>query len=70
VKAYSVERFKITNYFTWNMRIEMLLKRNGLFSMVDGLDPNPTNTNHVTLHAWFLCDNKTWSYIFQHHGNV
>ncbi len=63
MRAYFVERFKIINYFTWNMRVEMFLKRSDLFFMAYGLDPNPRNTNHVALCGWSLWDNKTWSYF-------
>ncbi len=38
MKAYSIERFKSTNYLTWNMKVEMFLKRINISSMVDGLN--------------------------------
>lgn len=59
MKAYFIERFKSTNYLTWNMKVEMFLKRNDISSMVDGLNPNPRNIDHVALHAWTLHDDKT-----------
>jgi hypothetical protein len=70
MRAYSIERFKNTNYFTWNTRIEMFFRRNDLFSLVDGLDPNLGNTYHVALHAWSLHDDKTWLNILLHCGDV
>jgi hypothetical protein len=58
LKAYSIERFKSTNYFTWNMKVKMLLKKNDISSMVDGLNPNLGNIDLVSLHAWTLHDDK------------
>lgn len=60
MKAYSIERFKNTNYLTWNMKVEMFLKRNDISSMVDGLNPNPGNIDRVAFHAWTLHDDKAW----------
>lgn len=68
--TYSIERFKNTNYFTWNIRIEMFFKKNELFSLVDGLDHNLGNTYLVALHAWSLHYGKTWLNILLHCGNV
>jgi len=58
MKTYSIERFKSTNYLTWNMKVEMFLKRNEISSMVDGLNPNLGNIDLVALHAWTLHDDK------------
>jgi hypothetical protein len=58
LKAYSIERFKSTNYLTWNMKVKMLLKKNDISSMVDGLNPNLGNIDLVSLHAWTLHDDK------------
>jgi hypothetical protein len=60
MKAYAIERFKSTNYLTWNMKVEMFLKWNDISSMVDGLNPNPRNIDLVALHAWTLHDDKAW----------
>jgi hypothetical protein len=58
LKAYSIERFKSTNYLTWNMKVKMILKKNDISSMVDGLNPNLGNIDLVSLHAWTLHDDK------------
>lgn len=70
MRAYSIERFKNTNYFTWNTIIEMFFRRNYLFSLVDGLDPNLGNTYLVALHALFLRNYKTWLNTLLHCGDV
>ncbi len=70
MRVYSIERFKNTNYFTWNTRIEMFFRRNDSFSLVDGLDPNLGNTYLVALHLLSLHNDKTWLNILLHCGDV
>jgi hypothetical protein len=40
-KAYLVEKLTSTNYSIWNVKLEMLLRLNQAFSVVDGSEPNP-----------------------------
>jgi len=67
-QAYSIPPLTASNYSTWSIKIEMLLIRSELWSVVDGTEATPASSNVASLEAWQLKDAKARSDILLHYG--
>lgn len=67
-RAYSIPSLNASNYASWSIKIEMLLIRSELWSVVDGSEPSPPSSNVADLTVWQLKDSKARSDILLHCG--
>lgn len=67
-RTYSIAPLSATNYLSWSIKLEMLLIRSELWSVVDGSEGAPTDTNIDALAAWKSRDSKARSEILLHCG--
>lgn len=67
-QAYSIPSLNASNYASWSIKIEMLLIRSELWSVVDGSEPSPPSSNVADLTVWQLKDSKARSDILLHCG--
>lgn len=67
-RAYSIPPLTASNYSTWSIKVEMLLIRSELWSVVDGTEAVPPSSDVVGLAAWQLKDAKARSHILLHCG--
>jgi len=57
-RTYTIAPLYATNYSTWSIKLEMLLIRFKIWSVVDGLEVFLAATDVTTLAAWKLKDSK------------
>lgn len=67
-RAYVIPPLTSTNYASWSIMIEMLLIRSELWSVVDGSEASPVESDVADLTAWKLKDSKARSDILLHCG--
>lgn len=68
-RTYTVAPLFATNYSTWSIKIEMLLIRSQIRSVVDGTEIAPAVSEVAGLAAWKLKDVKARSDILLHCGD-
>lgn len=57
-RAYNILPLSALNYASWSIKIEMLLIRSELWSIVDNTEPAPHSSDVAGLAAWRLKDSK------------
>lgn len=67
-RAYSIPLLTAANYSTWSIKIEMLLIRSELWTVVNGTEVTPPESDVARLAAWRLKDSKARSDILLHCG--
>lgn len=67
-RAYSIPPLTAKNYSTWSIKIEMLLIRSELWSVVDGSEVCPPASEAEGYANWTLKDSKARSDILLHCG--
>ena len=53
-RAYNIPPLTASNYASWSIKIEMLLVRSELWSIVDGTEAGPASSDAAGLTAWQL----------------
>jgi len=66
-RAYSIPALSAGNYAIWSIRLEMLLIRSKLWSVVEGTEAAPLSNNSASLTTWKLKDAKAWADILLHY---
>jgi hypothetical protein len=67
-RTYTIAHLCVTNYSSWSIKLEMLLTRSEIWSVVDGSKVAPAATDVDALAAWKLKDSKARSEILLHCG--
>lgn len=67
-RAYYIQQLTATNYATWSIKLQMLLVRSELWTVVDGSEVAPTASDANGISAWKLKDSKARSDILLHCG--
>ncbi|MCO5574715.1 hypothetical protein L7F22_028505 [Adiantum nelumboides] len=55
-RTYKIDRLTDTNYQRWRMKMEILLEKQNLLTIIDGTTPQPNPTDAAALTAWKALD--------------
>jgi hypothetical protein len=67
-RSYNIPPLTAANYSSWSIKIEMLLIRSELWSVVDDTEASPPSDDIIGFTAWKLKDSKARSEILLHCG--
>lgn len=67
-RAYNIPPLTASNYALWSIKIQMLLIKSELWSIVDGTEAQPASSDVAGLSAWQLKDSKARADILLHCG--
>jgi len=67
-RAYNIPPLTASNYALWSIKIEMLLIRSELWSIVDGTKAHLASSDAADITTWQLKDSKARADILLHCG--